>query len=156
MKVVANASPIIFLSKLNGLWLLPECFGSVAIPEAVQQELGGLPLIPAIQVRKVSALGAQFVAGALGRLHLGELEAMILARELQADYVLLDDLLARKRAQRMGVPVMGTIGVIVLAHRQGRIDQSTALNWLDELVQRHGLYVSAEMLQRVKAAIVSG
>ncbi len=153
MKAVANASPIIFLSKLEGLRLLPECLGEISIPRAVQRELGRLPLIPEIRIRPVSPLGAQFVAGASGRLHPGELEAMVLARELQADFVVLDDFLARQKAKRLGIPVIGTLGVIVLAHRQGRISEATALEWLDALVHHHGMYVSADMLDRVKRAM---
>ena len=113
MKVVSNASPIIFLSKINAANLLSDSFESVLIPEAVRFELGSLTLHSGIQTKKISTSGQQFVAGALGRLHQGELEAMILATETQADYILLDDLLARRKAQRLGLQVMGTIGVIL-------------------------------------------
>jgi len=58
---------------------------------AVRLELANLPLIPEIRILPVSPFGAHFVEGALGRLHRGELEAMVLAREIQADHVLLDD-----------------------------------------------------------------
>lgn len=153
MKVVSNASPIIFLSKLQGITLLPECFGNVVISEAVEQELGSLAPIPGIPILPISAAGQRFVEGALGRLHRGELESMTLAREIQADYVLLDDLLARRRAQRIGLHTMGTVGVIVLACRQGRIAGETAIAWLDELIHCHGLYLSAELANRVRAAL---
>ena len=72
MKAVANASPIIFLGKLDALSLLPVCFGEIAIPEAVADELGGVPMTPDIRVIPVSHLGAQFVAGAVWRLHRGD------------------------------------------------------------------------------------
>ncbi len=42
MKVVSNTSPLIFLSKLDALELLAECFSSVSIPNAVIDELKGL------------------------------------------------------------------------------------------------------------------
>ncbi|SMF96801.1 protein of unknown function [Methylomagnum ishizawai] len=153
MKVVSNTSPIIFLSKLRKLELLSECFGEVAIPQAVGHELGNGISLPGINVLPVSTGGQQFVEGALGRLHRGELEAMILARETRADYVLLDDLLARRKAQRLGLQTMGTIGIIILAHRQGRVTGEAAMAWLDELIHRHGLYLSDEILNQVKAAL---
>lgn len=149
MKVVSNASPIIFLSKLNAVSLLTDCFTTVLIPEAVQFELGNLILPPSILVQQISPAGQQFVAGALGRLHHGELEAMVLAMETQADYILLDDLLARRKANRLGLHVIGTIGLILLAQRQDRICERTALDWLDLLIHRHGLYLSAGMITRI-------
>jgi predicted nucleic acid-binding protein len=155
MKVVCNTSPIIFLSKLQRVDLLSECFGDVHIPQAVKFELGGVTLPAAIKIQPISEFGSQFVEGALGRLHKGELEAMILAREIQADYVLLDDLLARRKAQRLGLPTIGTVGVIVLAHRQKRITGKTAIAWLDELVHCHGLYLSRDIFDKVKAAIAA-
>jgi predicted nucleic acid-binding protein len=153
MKAVSDASPIIFLSKLQRIDLLPECFEKVWIPAAVEQELAGLAPVPGISMLPVSAAGRQFVEGALGRLHRGELESMVLAREVQADYVLLDDLLARRRAQRLGLKTMGTVGVIVLAYRQGRIASKTAIDWVDELMRRHGLYLSTDIASRVKASL---
>jgi len=47
--------------------------------------------------------------------HAGECEAIILAGELKADYVLLDDRSARKAAQQKRIPVMGTLGVLLVA-----------------------------------------
>lgn len=79
MKVVSNASPLIFLSKLEAVDLLNECFSSVAIPKAVRSEVGNISLPESINVSAVSEFGEHFVAGALGVLHEGELEAMVLA-----------------------------------------------------------------------------
>jgi ABC-type cobalamin/Fe3+-siderophores transport system ATPase subunit len=44
-----------------------------------------------IKLGTLSAIGAAYVQGALGRLHQGELEAILLAREIAADYVVFDD-----------------------------------------------------------------
>jgi predicted nucleic acid-binding protein len=79
---------------------------------------------------------------------------MVLAIETQADYVLLDDLLARRKAQRLGLQVMGTVGIILLAQRQHKINDKTALDWLDQLTSHHGLYLSAEMITLIKSKII--
>ena len=155
MKSVSNASPIIFLSKLNSANLLTDCFELVLIPDAVQFELGNLTIPSGIQAQKITPSGQHFVEGAIGRLHRGELEAMVVAMEIQADYILLDDLLARRKAQRLGLKVIGTVGVILLAHRQNRITKKNALDWLDQLVHHHGLYLSAEMIMRIKNDILN-
>jgi len=54
-----------------------------------------------------------------GRLHQGELEAIILAQELSADFVILDDLLARRKAQRLEINVIGTLGLLLLFEKRG-------------------------------------
>lgn len=70
------------------------------MPHGVVDELRDHPLPANLQIRPVSSEGAAYVQGALGRLHQGELEAIMLAQELSVDYVILDDLLARRKAQR--------------------------------------------------------
>ena len=64
-------------------------------------------------------IGLAYVKGALGRLHEGELSAIVLAQELSVDFVILDDLLARQKAQHLALNVMGTLGLLLLmAKRQ--------------------------------------
>ena len=101
MKVVSNTSPIIFLRHAGCLDLLSSCFGKVLIPKAVAAELGTEHLPPAIEILQISAAGQSVVERHYGALHRGELEAMQLARETNADLVLLDDLLARNKAKAL-------------------------------------------------------
>jgi predicted nucleic acid-binding protein len=150
MRVVSNASPLIFLSKLEAVDLLSHCFSSVTIPEAVKSEVGAIYLPESIGVTAVSEFGEHFVAGALGVLHQGELEAMVLAQELKADLILLDDLRARQKATRMGLTVMGTLGVLQLAHRKQLITQQEFRQYLDDLVNRHGMWLSEKMLKTLR------
>lgn len=147
MRVVSNASPLIFLAKLNAPDLLVSCFEEVHIPEAVLQEIGELTLPPNIQVTAISEFGKYYVAGALGVLHVGELEAIRLAEELNADLVILDDARARSRAKRQGLRVIGTIGVLQLAQAKGLLSHSVFLAHLDALVNQHGMWLSTKMLE---------
>ena len=55
------------------------------------------------------------------RLHAGEVEVMILAQELNADLVLLDDNTAKKTAAYLGLHVAGTLGVLLFAKESGLI-----------------------------------
>lgn len=153
MRVVSNASPLIFLSKLGELELLAQCFAEVCIPRAVRAEVGDLSLPDFIQVKDISEFGQHYVAGSIGVLHAGELEAMMLAQETGADFVLLDDLRARQKAKRKGLAVMGTLGVLQLADAQGLIGREKLLTHYDALVRQHGMWLSEAILQQLNNMI---
>ena len=151
MRVVSNASPLIFLSKLGELDLLEFCFSEINIPEAVRIEIGDLPLPSFVQVKKISEFGRHYVAGAVGTLHVGELEAMVLAKEIEADLVLLDDLRSRRKAERMGLKILGTIGLLKLASAKGGIKHEKLLTHYDALVEQHGMWLSDKIIKKIKA-----
>jgi len=100
VRLVTNASPWIFLAKIDLLSLLPSCFSQVLAPSAVVAETE-LDLPDFIECRTLSEVGDAFVRGAVGTLHRGELEAMILAREQGIDLVAIDDKAARTRASQL-------------------------------------------------------
>ncbi len=77
----------------------------------------------------------------------------MLARETGADYILLDDLAARKQAIRLGLSVLGTIGVIALANAQKHLSAQLANQYYEALVEDHGLFISENVLQQVKVKI---
>ena len=65
----------------------------------------------------------------------GEAEAIVLANEQKADLILLDEKAARKVAKKLGLPVLGTVGILKWAKKSGLID--SLREWLDAL-QREG------------------
>ena len=148
MRLVTNASPLIFLVKIELLPLLQNCFTQVLAPPAVVSETG-MDLPDFIQCRELSEVGDAFVRGAVGTLHRGELEAMVLAREQGIDLVAIDDKAARTRASQLGLKPIGTLGLIVLAQRLGHLDSLTAMTKVDELMDVHGLYLSPQVRQQI-------
>ncbi len=153
MRLVVNASPLIFLSKVDTLVMLPALFSEILIPPTVITEIGGLPLPPFVRPATLSAEGNAYVRGAVGRLHAGELEAMVLARERQADFVALDDLLARRRARQMDLVPIGTLGLLLLAQRRGLLDAVAVREKIRVLVEAQGLYLSSVVLGEVEKAL---
>lgn len=149
MKLVLNTSPLIFLTKIDALTTLGGCFAEIVVPPAVLAE-AGIEVPEFIKPRALSELGEAFVRGAIGGLHRGELEAMILARETGAGLVALDDLPARRKASQLGLRPIGTVGLILLAHRRGLIDAATAATKIETLVDTHGLYLSSAILDQVR------
>ena len=152
MKIVTNASPLIFLTKIDSLGLLQQCFSCVLVPPAVVAETA-LDLPGFIEESRLSDVGEAFVRGALGTLHRGELETLTLARERDIDLVAVDDGAARRKAVQMGLRPIGTVGFLVLAWRLGHLDEATALDKLDLLVERHGLYLSSAIRQQVREVL---
>jgi predicted nucleic acid-binding protein len=121
--------------------------------QGVIDELHDYSLPEKIKTRSLSPEGVAYVQGALGRLHLGELEAIRLAHELSVDYVILDDLLARRKAQRLGIEVIGTLGILLLKKR-GLLDADSTWLKIIQLTSEHGLYVSAHLLQQIEGQLL--
>ena len=119
MAVVSNSSPLIALARIQRLDLLPAIFKSVLIPPAVAREISpSIPVLPTwLRIQAPSVLPpASLLRRRLGD---GEREALALAIELKADWIILDDLPARRSAEAAGLNVIGTLGTLVAAKRVG-------------------------------------
>ncbi|MPZ24719.1 MAG: DUF3368 domain-containing protein, partial [Dehalococcoidia bacterium] len=116
--IVSNSSPLITLDRIGRLDILEAVYKRVFIPPAVRQEIGvDLAGRPWIAERSLTRpIDRRIVVADLGA---GESEAISLAIELQATQVILDDEPARKLAQTLGLPLIGTLGVLLAAKRAG-------------------------------------
>jgi hypothetical protein len=77
-------------------------------------------------------------------LHRGEAAAIVLAQELAAQRIILDDKRARQVAQVEGLPLIGTVGLVLLAYRLGQRSRPEAEDILDRLYQGTA-YVSVNL-----------
>lgn len=73
----------------------------------------------------------------------GEAEAIALAQELRANWLLIDEREGRRLAKEAAVPVLGLVGVILIAKRAGLIP--SARNLLGELERDAGIYLAEEL-----------
>ena len=131
MPAVSNTSPIFNLACINRLPLLPEQFGTVWIPKAVDAELRKVPETLTRQtVEQASQEGwlktrrasnASLITLLTVELHLGEAEAIALALEIKADRVLIDERDGRLRAHQLGLHVTGVLGILLRAKMTGRL-----------------------------------
>ena len=119
MAVVSNSSPLIALARIQRLDLLPVIFESVLIPEAVAREIAPSIPVPPTWLRIQGPNVAPPASLLRRRLGDGEREALALAIELKADWIILDDLPARRSAEATGLNVIGTLGTLVTAKRAG-------------------------------------
>jgi predicted nucleic acid-binding protein len=129
MKVVSNASPLINLTRVGRLHLLPELFEEIFIPEAVWDEVvvqgkehpGAKELKVADWVKMHRVANRELTHALRQQLDAGEAEAIVLALESEADLLLMDERLGRAIAAHFGMRYTGLIGVLVLAKRKALI-----------------------------------
>ena len=126
---IVDASPLIFLAKLDRLDLLRRSATEVLLPAAVLEEIRRHPDEASASVEE--ALGTwlrmsvvrdrsavEFLELDLGP---GEAEAIALAREVQAERIVLDDQDARRFARRLGLVPIGTLGILLAARLRGEL-----------------------------------
>lgn len=151
---VVDTSPLIFLTKLGRLELLRAEARTICVPQAVIDEIRAKPdeaaqlvedaVLDWLVIRHVS--NRQAVEILLADLGSGEAETIILAKELGADKVVMDDLDARRFARRVGLELIGTLGLLLAAHLEGKIPPLRAE--IDRL-QSLGFHVSATLVEAI-------
>ena len=131
MNAVVNATPLIALSLLRRLDLLPVLFQEVLVPRAVYDEVtvAGSGRPGAVDVAEASWLQVRVpevaitIEPLLLGLDEGELQVLLLAREVGADWVLIDERLARRVAIAMGLRVKGTAGILAAGYHAGLVSR---------------------------------
>ena len=139
MIVVSDTTAITTLLKAGDENLLHKLFGTVIVPPAVWNELRAFhSVLPDfIEVRSLSDSIRLAGTERLGR---GETEAMQLALQIRADWLLLDDRQARATAVRLGIRCVALTGLLIKAKQLGHVRSVREL--LERLEQRGGLYLS--------------
>ena len=165
--VISNAGPLMVLAKLNRLELLADLYHEVQIPQEIYHEV----------VTQGAARGAadaltfrlfwqhrrwpivEMPADALPAyqspvlLHPGELAVLALAQTSPRPLVLLDDEVARTEARRLGLPVRGSLGVLVQAYRQQLLTRAQVTLLIEEVGLRPDIWISTKLCQQVLAAL---
>lgn len=129
--IVADTGPLIALARAGRLDLLPRLYRQVVIPPAVHGELaigsgrpGATALAGALAASwlRVEPVVDRQALQELGQLlDLGEAEAIALAEQLDARFLLIDEAAGRQIARRRGVPLTGVAGVLLSAKATGAV-----------------------------------
>lgn len=131
-RVISNSSPLIALEQIDLLDILKKIFASILVPPAVTTEVAPTVTLPEwITEQTLSqSIGTQILSASLGA---GESEALSLALELNASLLILDERPARRLAGALGIPVIGTLGILLKAKQLTLISEvKPALNALQE------------------------
>ena len=160
MIIVSDTSPISNLVIVNYVHLLPDIFGTTIIPKPVHAELlangPGHPVTLLAQsadwleIKVVKDLAAVTELENERNLDPGEAHAIVLASELNANQLLIDERLGRAEAQRLGLSIVGILGVLLLAKQRKLITSVKPV--MDELIGQANFRIRpqlyAEILKR--------
>ncbi|WP_106497245.1 DUF3368 domain-containing protein [Lentibacillus sp. Marseille-P4043] len=143
-RIITNSTPIIGLSILGKIDLLCDIFDEVFVPEGVYKEIvfsdsvndyGKTELNKMIDVGKIllrKVENRNLVRKLYGKLHEGELEVIVGAKELNIGIVAIDEKAARTLAKTFQLRPIGTVGILIIAKDRGLIKEVRPL--LDKLI----------------------
>jgi len=149
MIVVADTSPLNYLILIDRISILETLYSRIMVPHAVHDELlrskapgpvRSWALDPPPWLEFLSP--SKTPTALLSKLDPGEAEAIALAEQLHADWLLIDEADGRDEATKRGLRTIGTLGILRDAHRAG------LLNFSDEvaLLRTNGFYVGQALI----------
>ena len=153
MIVVSDTSPILNLSTIGRLDLLKSLYHELVIPPAVAIELQG----NGVDARRQEWLllrepaNGELVRKLELRLDLGEAEAIVIALELGAERVLIDERRARRVASEFNLQPLGLLGILAEAKQHALLLECKPV--LDELIQIAGFWIGERLYKQFLAAV---
>jgi len=151
--IVSDTSPIANLIIVGHVDLLSQLFRSIVIPDTVYRELLAngedhlvtqtVMAVDWLDIRSVSDLSQVLTLERDYRLDSGEAHAIVLALELEAAQLLIDERLGRRAAKRRGLRMTGILGLLLAAKRQGLI--SAVRPVLDRLLSEANFRISNQL-----------
>ncbi|GAP99268.1 DUF3368 domain-containing protein [Leptolyngbya sp. NIES-2104] len=155
MIIVSDTSAIGNLAIINYLWLLQSIYGKVLIPDVVAQELSNASRseiqavlsLDWIETKKIVNLAMANTLQQDQKLDPGKSCAIVLALEQQADELLMDERRGRQEAAKLGIPIIGILGVLLIAKQRQLIPQVQPI--LDALIQQASFRVSSALYAQI-------
>jgi len=146
--IIGDSSALIALSVVDKLELLEALYENLFVPQAVYDEVTqvGRPQSDKLKnflQNRVKVVDLNLTKLGLG---LGELEAITLYKELDADVLLIDDNRAKKYAVLNDVKVIGSLGILIKAKENGLIEKVKPLL---EGIMKSEVYISKKLMLQV-------
>lgn len=148
--VIINASPLIFLARSQHIHLLQHLHRPILIPQSVVQEISARgPHDPTVRTlnetawlktESVPVIPDEILAWDLG---VGESAVLALAWSKPGAIAMIDDLSGRRCAQTLKIPLVGTVGLVLLAKKNGAIPSARATL---AVLREQGMYLSDAVL----------
>ena len=155
MIVISDTSVISNLHLIGHFDLLEKLFHSVIIPQKVKDELLALqrlgvdvtPIVNATFLSVQTPENQALVQRLLSEIDEGEAQAIVLAMELRAELLLIDELKGRAIAEQQGLHITGLLGILLRAKKQGYFMQISPI--LERLKSEAGFYLSDKLLAQI-------
>lgn len=152
--VVSNSSPLIHLAKIREIEILKVFYQRILIPESVYHECvtEGKNREDALLIRQAdwievrSVRDERLVRALQQEIDRGEAKTIVLALEVGADLVLLDDYEARQKARLYNLRITGTLGVPLRAKHQGKL---ASLKGAMEKLKEAGFRIGGDLEQKI-------
>ena len=150
--IVVNSTPLVAFWAIGRLDILRSLFGEIVIPPAVREEFLSTEkeirrkvLRDELWIQVIELENPNRVA-AYASLDTGEAQVLALAEEQNASLVLIDERKARRYAERLKLPLSGTLGVLLLAKEEKII---STISPLIKAIQEAGLYLHDDLIEQV-------
>lgn len=154
--VVCDASPLVFLAKLDRLSLISSILGgNVFVPKCIVDEVLSESAGPQERARLNEFLEqVQIVKSEVSRppsrsLSRSDQSVLVWAIENHADWLVADERMLRRIAGAEGIRVVGFLGLLIAAARRGILSQSQARLAIDDCISKHGCRISIDLYQRL-------
>ena len=148
MLIVSDTSPITNLIQINLLDILKDVYQQIIIPQSVYEELCEITsqkqlLDQQDWIYVISAENTALVTSLETELDTGESESIVLALELQADFLIIDEVKGRLKAESMGIKIVGLLGTLLKAKNLGLIP--TIAPVLEKLIIEAGFHINPQL-----------
>ncbi len=146
--IIGDSSALVALATMDRLELLEEIFDTIYVPQAVYDEVTISYKSQSVKLKKFLANKVVIVNLDISKMGLGqgELEAIALYKNKDADFLLIDDRRAKNFAKLNGLNVIGSLGVMVLAKDRGLLE--LIRGDLEKLLES-SLFISSNLIDRV-------
>lgn len=151
MVIVSDTTTLSNLFIINKLWILEKLYKNIIIPKAVFFELQKLnsserniPIISNsnwISIKEVNNKDLVLVLSEI--LDLGEAEAIALAKEENAELLIIDETKGRNIAKKLSIKIVGLLGILIQAKKENLIENVEQI--LVELKTKAGFWISEEL-----------
>jgi uncharacterized protein len=148
MIVVSDTSAISNLLQVDLLHILNLVYGKIIIPQAVYEELCEIEsqkqIVDSLKWIEVGfPSDIEFIKKLESDLDVGESEAIALAIELKADFLVIDELIGRKIAESLGIRIVGLLGTLLKAKENGYIEAVSPI--LENLYTKAGFHINPQL-----------
>jgi predicted nucleic acid-binding protein len=144
--IVADTSCLILLTKINELGILKSVFDKIFITDKIAEEYNQ-ELPNWIEIVNIPFEEYESIAKVIDE---GEASAIAMSVKIPNSLLILDDIRARKYALSLDLNIIGTLGVIVKAQKEKKINSAIAII---EKIQQTNFRVSEKLIERIKKEI---